>query len=362
MGSVRRVQGSQFWQLRYVDQNGNRREQSSKTTNYKKALQQLRKIEGSIADGKHVTPESQSVLVSDLLQGVVDDYRLTGKRTVDDLIARCNLHLIPFLGNIRAATLQTATVRQYTEARQNEGAKNGTIKRELTALKRAFKLATQDGLLFTPPYIPMLPEAAPRSGFFTREHVLGIKKNLLSHYADVVEFAYWTGWRRGEICGLEWRHIDFDALEIRLYVGEGKDRKAARVFPMIRELRLLLEKRWALTRQAADTTAVTPMVFWYIRKGEIAPVKQFDKSCRKACIAAGAPGRVFHDFRRTAYKRLATEVGEHQAMKMVGWSRRETADRYFAGATALTDIVDLRRRLDGEVSGEVAPKTGDNSP
>ena len=56
MGSVRRVQRSQFWQLRYVDQNGVRREQSSKTTNHKKALQQLRKIEGAIADGKHVHP------------------------------------------------------------------------------------------------------------------------------------------------------------------------------------------------------------------------------------------------------------------------------------------------------------------
>ena len=46
------------------------------------------------------------------------------------------------------------------------GLSNGSINRSISALRRMFNLATEDGKLRNVPHFPMLKEAAPRQGFF----------------------------------------------------------------------------------------------------------------------------------------------------------------------------------------------------
>ncbi len=50
------------------------------------------------------------------------------------------------------------------------------------------------------------------------------------HLQPVIEFAYLTGWRKGEILGLTWDRVDFDAGIVRLEPGTTKNREG-RVFP-----------------------------------------------------------------------------------------------------------------------------------
>jgi hypothetical protein len=94
------------------------------------------------------------------------DYQINHKKTFDDLEARCRLHLVPFFGKHRASNLSTDEIRRYIQERQKRGAANGTINRELTALKRAYSLATLAGKLLWKPHIPMLAEDNVRQGFF----------------------------------------------------------------------------------------------------------------------------------------------------------------------------------------------------
>src|SRR5262249_21770616 len=54
--------------------------------------------------------------------------------------------------------ITTAEVRRYVVRRQDEGAKNATINRELSVLKRAFNLAIAEGTLASGPHIPLLRE------------------------------------------------------------------------------------------------------------------------------------------------------------------------------------------------------------
>jgi integrase len=90
------------------------------------------------------------------------------------------------------------------------GAKNGTINRELPALKRILNLGAQR----TPPkvdrvpYIPMLKENDVRKGFFEHEDFLSLRDALPSYLQRFVTFAHKTGWRISEVTGLKWSQID----------------------------------------------------------------------------------------------------------------------------------------------------------
>ena len=59
------------------------------------------------------------------------------------------------------------------------------------------------------------------------------------------------------------------------------------------------------------------------------------------------PGRVLHDFRRTAVRNLVRAgVPERVAMQLVGWRSRQMLDRYHI--VNASDLVDAARKLDAE--------------
>ena len=93
-----------------------------------------------------------------------------------------------------------------------------------------FTLAIQAGKVAQAPYVASPRVSNPRSGFFEMEQFRSVLKHLRIDLRPVVEFAYLTGWRRGEILGLEWRNIDFRAGEVRLDPGSTKNGEA-RTFP-----------------------------------------------------------------------------------------------------------------------------------
>src|SRR5439155_428132 len=212
------------------------------------------------------------------------------------------LHLEPFFRRRRMATIATADVRRYVARRQEEGAKNATINRELSLLKRAFALAIADGTLASRPHIPLLREDNVRRGFFEADEFEAVRRRLSPDLADFVSFLYATGWRLcSEAARLRWTNVAFDVGEVRLDPGTTKTGEG-RVFPFTADLRAVLERRRAVTRaRECELGRVLPHVF---TRPDGKPVGSFYKAWATACRAAGVPGRVLHDFRRTAVRNL----------------------------------------------------------
>ena len=111
---------------------------------------------------------------------------------------------------------------------------------------------------------------------------------------------------------------------MRLEPGTTKNGKG-REFPFTRELRTLLEAQHVEHERLKKQGTVVPWVFYRMvaegRRGKKKPqpITSFIKAFKTACKMASCPGRVPHDFRRSAVRNL-TRAGVPQsvAMKMTG--------------------------------------------
>lgn len=241
-------------------------------------------------------------------------------------------------------------MREYIAARQSAGASNATVNRELAALKRALTLAVQGRKILTRPYVPMLAENNARQGFFERDQLDAVQRHLPEAIRPIAGFAYLTGWRVSEVLRLTWRQVDFGAGTVRLEPGTTKNREG-RMFPMTPELRALLDDRRSATAEAqARAGRIIPEVFH--REGE--PIKSFRGAWKAACAAAGVPGRIFHDFRRTAVRNLERAgVARSVAMKLTGHKTEAVYRRY-----AIVNDADLRAAADKLAAMESETRTG----
>jgi len=327
-----------------------------------------------------LTPKVGRIRFDEAAKDVLNDYRTNRKRSLDDVERRIELHLKPFFGNRRMAAITTADIREYIDSRQKAttvrrkaftftardgtprhvpeqrrtitGVSNAEINRELTALKRMFNLAIQAGKLIQKPHIPFLKEHNVRVGFFERDQFLAVLAHLPEPVRPAATFAYLTGWRiDSEVLPLEWRQVDFGAGEVRLDPGKTKNGEG-RTFPMTRELREVLEQQRAITENhQRQLKVVCPPVFH--RSGR--PIKSFRVAFRSACVEAGCPGRVLHDFRRTAVRNLVRAgIPERVAMQMTGHKTRSVFERY--NLVSVGDLREAARRLDiatGTISGTI---------
>lgn len=212
-------------------------------------------------------------------------------------------------------------------------------------------LAVQDGRILHKPHVPMLAERNARQGFVDDEQLASVLAHLPPEIAPVIEFAYITGWRiTSEVLPLEWRRVDFAANEIRLDVNTTKN-DDGRTFPMSDRLRTLLKAQHSKHLAMKRASVIEPWVFWRMvaegRGGEKKPrpIIAFKKAWTAACLAAGCPGRIPHDLRRSAVRNLIRAgVPERVAMHLVGHKTRAMLDRYHIVAPG--DLKDAARKID----------------
>jgi site-specific recombinase XerD len=104
------------------------------------AVRILKRRIAEMQNGQPVGPDVERTTIEQLFSMVEDDYAKNKRRSVDRL-SRSLKHLRGFFGEYtRVVDVDEANITTYVRERQEEGAENATINRELAALKRAYRL------------------------------------------------------------------------------------------------------------------------------------------------------------------------------------------------------------------------------
>jgi integrase len=259
-----------------------------------------------------------AVTFDDLAAAYLEDYELQGYRTLDSAYGRvANLKAV--FGGQPVTAITPSAIRQYQVTRRQQGMAAATVNRETAALSRMFHLAIRLDRLTTMPRFPQrLEENPPRQGFFEHSEYLAVRTRLPPSYRDILDFAYYSGWRRREITELTWDEVDLRGGVIRLAPTRSKT-KVGRLLPISKPLRAVLDRR----EKRRLTTDV--LVF----KRDDVTVRQWKVAWNDACRKAGVSDRIFHDCRRTAARNfIRAGVPERIAMLLTGHKTRSVFDRY----------------------------------
>jgi len=330
---------SPVWMLQYW-QHGKRVRESSKTTERKQAQRMLVERLKVIGEGGALNPKADQVRVGELLERLVAEYEVNRRRSLRRLKGAL-AHVRAFFGHMKALEVTPTDVDQYVSKRRIGGAANATINRELTALRRAFNLAVQREELPRVPRIGNLQEDNVRQGFFEPHQYEAVLEHLPADLRPVAIFAYITGWRvHAEILPMQWGQVDFKGGVVRLEPGTTKNREG-RTFPLTPELQGILE---AQGREAMRLLTDRGIKCLYVFHRGGKPIKSFRRAWATACRKAGVPGRIPHDFRRTAIRSMIRAgIPERVAMQLSGHKTRSVFDRY--NIVSEGDLREAARRL-----------------
>jgi len=323
------IHQSPIWWIKFY-QNGRPHWESSESTKRSVAKSLLRTREGSVEKGELINPKAHKVTLGELAEDVYNDYLKRKYKTLGDIKRRFKKHLFPFFGEyMRASTLSTSRINQFIVHRQEQGASDGEINRELTALKRAYRLGfeAEPPRVMRMPTIKLLAEANPRQGFFEHGEFESVRSHLPDYLKGFITFSYLTGWRKNEVVNLQWAQVDLENEKVYLKAEDSKTKKSREfLFNDMYELKEVFQQQLENKEALKKRGIICPWVFNY-RNGK--QVGDFRKSWKEACKKAGLAGKIPHDLRRTAIRNFVRAgVSETVAMEISGHETRRVFDKY----------------------------------
>lgn len=343
--------GNVWWVKYYA--NGRSVRESTGTEKESEAKRFLKAREGRVAMGQPMLQRADRILYDEVASDLRHYYQATGLRRVKEAEYRLK-HLDAFFSGRRVVAIGPAVATEYAMRRQRAGASNSTINRDLAVLNRMLRLAYEHDKLLRPPLIHKLKEPAPRQGLFDGDQFEAVRRHLRPDLQVAISIAHTFGWRmQSEVLRLGLRQLDLNAGTLRLEPGTTKN-DDGRIVYLTPELKGMIaaqvERVRALERQLGQIIACLFPHLQGRHRGR--QIQDFRKAWKTACLKAGCPGMLRHDFRRTAVRNMVNVgVPERVAMKVTGHKTRSVFDRYHIVSPA--DLQDVARKLAGTISGTV---------
>lgn len=281
-------------------------------TDYRKALEQYELLESNI--------KKISVIRDMIARYIVEELPKLAEKTQETERQ--------FIKNIRIAfgdwspeDLKPLHIYQYLDARTAKISAN----REIIVLKKVFDCGIRWGIIESNPCIGVkLHASEPRTRHVTLREFVAVKNMATSQLAVIMEFAFITAARQGEIIALNKSDVSKDGLTLR-------DSKTSQTFLINLSPRLL--------RVLGKCTGKSEALF------ENESNRRFTsagfKSCwRRVMQKALAAGKIkesftFHDIRASAITYMANKEGLEAARNVAGHKTTEMTGRvYYRGVKA----------------------------
>lgn len=373
-GSGRLFLRGQIWWAQYYYR-GQQVRITTGETEEKKAAKILKRKLAEVETGVHT--DSRNLRYEDLRAAYMLDYQVNDRKSLrrdDEGNPRLDAvtRLDDFFSGIRASDVDADFIRKFIADQQKRALSNGSINRSISALRRMFNQAVEEGKLRTVPHFPMLREAAPRQGFFEHKQYEALSAVLPEQLRLPLALGFFTGMRLGEVLHLRWEQVDFISNTITLRNGETKN-DSGRHIPIIPQLRT------HLVQQHAKRVGTFPLVCFRLdSRGQAVNIGGFRKAWQSRCVKLGFGsfepavnaatgetlydsarqdrrnskpkvkmvyrGLIFHDLRRSAVRNLVRSgVPERVAREITGHKTRSVFDRY--NIVSENDLTEAARKL-----------------
>lgn len=215
------------WYIRFTYR-GRLYRESAKSSDKDIAKTLLEQRQREIAEGRF-GPRADRTTFDDLEKLIVRDYETNGRKSLGSLTDRIDV-LRKTFGKVRPVDVTYKMLDEYKGKRLTEGAKPATIRYELVVFGRMFTLAIHARMLTVKPLLPTLTVENARKGFFSEDEFRRVLRHLTPDIGGPMMFAYFTGWRVGEIRKLTWANVNFKEGLVRLEADQTKN-LTARIFP-----------------------------------------------------------------------------------------------------------------------------------
>ena len=302
---VRKAKGKKFYVTLWVEMpDGTKRKIRRRAPG--KTLEEARMFEVKLKEELTVAGaplQDPNVRFSRLWQEYVDWCKQTNKPSWVKRKESIYKHWFePFFGHRKLKHINKHLIEKYISWRIEQGnkaprggvVKPHTVRVELAVLKNCLQKAVEWGYLKDNPAkgvkVPIKGTPFEKWHIFTPQEAQRLIEALAPPARYVVELAFYTGWRIGEILNLKWEQVDLERGIVVLSRDETKASKS--------QVRVLNHEAVKLLEKVKKRYGNSPYVFPSPRTGE--PLKGVRKAFKSALKRAGLPTTIrLHDIRHT---------------------------------------------------------------
>ena len=270
-------------------------------------------------DAEQVTKPPERITIEDAGAELSRTLEMRGRKKSHRMTVASDLrnHIVPFFAGREIAKIEPRDVERYIAAKRKTLAIK-TIRNHVNTMHSIFEIAMRRGWCQRNPV--KLAERPVLRKTETRIQFLGpteLERLLAVSYPDdawgTVEptlylTAAMTGLRQGELLGLRWRDVDFEAKRVRVVspfvrgeFGDPKSAGSGRSVPMAERV----AQELAALRERSSYAAAGDLVFCHPEAGHPLDRSKLIRRFKEAIARADVPPITFHELRHTFGTRMA---------------------------------------------------------